>query len=424
MKIKLAVLSLFVNLFVFISFSQNSETWTHLRGSNLDGRALSITAPIHWSETENIVWKAPVKGLAWSSPVIFGKQIWVTSASHDGKELYAICYDFESGKLIRELTLFKPGDPGNINNTNSYASSTPCIEDGFFYAHYGTNGTACINTGTFEVAWQRTDLKCDHMQGAGSSPILYKNMLILHIEGTDVQYVIALDKKTGKTIWKTDRPRELNDKVEPVYRKAYITPIVIEVGGKELLISNGAQACIAYDVNTGEEVWRFFYGEDSTVVMPLFYDGIVYINSGWVVTQGTPYFARMFAVNPSGRGDITQSGLIWKTEVNVPQISTPVIVDGKIYMVEEKGFASCLDAKTGKVFWKEKLDGNYNVSPIYAAGNIYFINTQGKTTIIQRGDSLNILATNKIEGIVKATPAFVSGQMILRTDKFLYLIKP
>ncbi|MBN1821798.1 MAG: PQQ-like beta-propeller repeat protein, partial [Prolixibacteraceae bacterium] len=348
---------------------------------------------------------------------------WVTSASKDGKEMYAMCFNFKNGSLVKEFTLFKPEDPGRIHSTNSYASSTPCIEKGFFYAHYGTNGTACIDTKKMEVIWQRTDLKCDHLQGAASSPMIFKNMLILHIEGTDVQYIIALDKKTGETIWKTERPEELHKDVEPVYRKAYVTPIVIQADGKDLLISNGAQACIAYDVYTGKEVWRFYYGEDSTVVMPLFWNGIVFINSGWVLSEGTPYFSRMYAVDPSGKGDITESGLIWWTQEDVPQLSTPVIFNRKIYMVEERGMATCLDAENGRVFWKHKLEGNYNSSPVYAAGNIYFINVKGKTTIIKPGEEFEIVAENKINGTVKATPAFVSGKMILRSDSHLYLIK-
>ncbi|NQU84759.1 MAG: PQQ-like beta-propeller repeat protein [Mariniphaga sp.] len=423
MKSILYILLVSTLLSVIVACSPKSENWTHLRGSTFDGHAQTNVAPLHWSETENVIWKSEVKGVGWSSPVIYGNQIWVTSATRDGKEMFAMCYDFKDGNLLKEFTLFKPENPGRIHGTNSYASSTPCIEKGFFYAHYGTNGTACINTKTMEIVWERNDLKCDHMQGAASSPILYKNMLILHIEGTDVQYIIALNKKTGETIWKTERPEEIHNDVQSTFHKAYVTPIVINIDGKDLLISNGAQACIAYDVNTGEEVWRFIYGEDSTVVMPIFYDGIIYINSGWVLSEGTPYFSRMYAVDPSLEGDITESGLIWWTEEDVPQLSTPVIVDSKIYMVEERGMASCLDAKTGNVFWKEEFEGNYNASPIFAAGNIYFNNVKGKTTIVKPGEELNIVAENQIEGSVKATPAFVSGKMILRSDSHLYMVE-
>ena len=194
-------LSSFLFLVICLSsglFLHAQENWTHLRGSMLDGHSVSKNAPVNWSETSNIVWKTAIRGVAWSSPVVYGNQIWTSSATEDGKELFAVCTDYNSGKIVKELMLFKPESVQHIHSTNSYATSTPCIEDGFVYMHYGTYGTACVDTRTFEIVWTRTDLNCDHMQGAASSPILYKNLLILHIEGTDVQYLVALDKHTGK----------------------------------------------------------------------------------------------------------------------------------------------------------------------------------------------------------------------------------
>ena len=181
----------------------------------------------------------------------------------------------------------------NIHATNSYATPTPAIEDGRVYVHYGTYGTACIRTDDFSVIWARTDLNCEHMQGAASSLLIHRNMLIVHLEGTDVQFIAALDKTTGNTIWKTERPHEFQKDVAPVWRKAYITPIVTEVNGVEQLISNGAQMCFAYDVNTGEEIWSVWYGFDSTVGMPLAYGGLVFFNSGWIVEKNIPNYVKI-----------------------------------------------------------------------------------------------------------------------------------
>ena len=188
--------NLFSQLFFVIclfsySLAQAQENWTHLRGSNLDGHSISKNTPTTWSETTNILWKTGIRGVAWSSPVVFGDQVWTSSATSDGKELFAVCTDFNSGRILKEVSLFRPDSVQHIHPTNSYATSTPCIEDGFIYVHFGTYGTACIDTRNFEIVWTRTDLNCEHMQGAASSPILYKNLLILHIEGTDVQYLIA-----------------------------------------------------------------------------------------------------------------------------------------------------------------------------------------------------------------------------------------
>ena len=415
-------------IFVFVvsvlnSFAQNTSNWTHFRGSNMDGHAGVKTAPLHWSDSTNVEWKVPVKGLGWSSPVIFGDQIWLTSAATDGKKFYTLCYDLKTGKLLSEKTIFTASDPQRIHGTNSYATPTPCIEAGFVYVHYGTFGTACINTNNFEVVWKREDMPCDHMQGPASSIILHKNMLIVHLEGTEDPYVAALDKKTGQTLWKSIRPKEIYDTLQPVFRKSYQTPIVIEANGRELLISNGSFMCFAHDVNTGEVIWTVEYGYDSTVSQPLYWDGLVYVNSGWVFIDNVPFFTRQYAVDPTGKGDVTKTHVKWIYEDLVPQIPTPVIVDGKMYMVHDRGMASCIDAKTAKLIWKHELKGNFNSSPVYAAGNIYFTNVKGECTIIKPGDTFQLVAENNIGETVKAVPAFVNDKMVLRTEKFLYLIK-
>ncbi len=273
------------------------------------------------------------------------------------------------------------------------------------------------------MVWKREDMPCKHMQGPASSLILHKNILIVHLEGTEDPYVAALNKTTGETIWKSVRPAEIYDPLEPVFRKSFQTPIVIEVNGQEQLISNSAFMCFAHDVNTGEVIWTIEYGFDSTVSQPLFYDGLVYVNSGWIFKDNDPFFTRQFAVDPTGKGDVTKTHIKWMYEDEVPQIPTPVIVDDKMYMVHDRGMVTCLDVKTAEVIWKEKLKGNFNASPIYAAGNIYFFNVKGENTIIKPGDSFQKVAENKINGMVKAMPVFVNDKMILRSDKFLYLIK-
>ena len=419
----LTINTLLILIFAFGLSAQAQENWSHLRGNNLDGHSESTNAPVSWNETSNVVWKTAIQGVAWSSPVIFGTQIWTSSATQDGKDMFAVCTDFNSGKILKEISLFRPDTVQHIHPTNSYATPTPCIEDGFVYVHFGTYGTACVDTKSFAIVWTRTDLNCEHMQGAASSPVLYKDLLILHIEGTDVQYVIALDKRTGKTVWKTERPQEFYKNIEPVYRKAYCTPLVVEVNGKDQLISNGAQLCIAYEPETGKEIWQVFYGEDSTVAMPLSYNGMVYVNSGWVLPKdGSPFYARLLAVDPTGTGDITKTHVPWETAEDVPQISTPVIVDSLIYMVHERGNLTCLSAKTGTVIWKTKLKDQFNASALYASGNIYLFSVKAKCYVIKPGLSFQLVAENQLDGQIKATPAIVRDNIILRTDKFLYRI--
>lgn len=414
-----------ITLFIFILSSCESDqnNWTHFRGSNMNGHANVEIAPLHWSDTENVVWKVPVEGLAWSSPVVYGNQVWLTSAEKDGHEFYTYCFDLETGKLLDEKTIFTADDPQRIHGTNSYATPTPCIEKGKVYVHYGHFGTACINTNNFEVVWKRDDLTCKHMQGPASSLILHDDKLIVHLEGTEDPYVVSLNKNTGETIWKSVRPKEIYDPLEPVFRKSYQTPIVINVDGRELLISNASFMCFAHDVKTGEVVWTLEYGFDSTVGQPLYYNGLVFVNSGWIFEDNKPFWTRQYAIDPSGKGDITKTHVKWMYEEKVPQIPTPVIVDGLMYMVHDRGLVTCIDAMSAKVIWTEKLKGNFNSSPIYAGGNIYFINVKGECTIIKPGDKFQKVAENDIEGTVKAVPVFVEDKMILRSDKFLYLIK-
>ncbi|MFV0268974.1 MAG: PQQ-binding-like beta-propeller repeat protein [Draconibacterium sp.] len=423
MKRFLITIPFVIVFLVLFSCSSNTQNWTHFRGSDMNGHANVEKAPLHWNDTENVVWEVPVKGVGWSSPVVLGNQVWLTSAEEDGTKFYTFCFDLKTGKLLDEKNIFTSDEPQRIHSTNSYATPTPCIEKGRVYVHFGDFGTACIDTKTFNVVWKREDLRCKHMQGPASSPIIYKELLILHLEGTEDPYVVALDKTTGETIWKSVRPKEIYDPLEPVYRKSYQTPIVINAGGKELLISNSAYMCFAHDVNTGKVIWTFSYGYDSTVSQPLYYNGLVFVNSGWIFEDNTPFFTRQYAIDPTGKGDVTKTHQVWMYDDEVPQIPTPVIVDGLMYMVHDRGMVTCLDAMSGKPVWKEKLKGNFNASPIYAAGNIYFVNVKGDCTIIKPGNSFQKVAENSINETVKAIPAFVGDQMILRTKDNLYLIK-
>ncbi len=402
------------------SFSQ--ENWSHFRGNKLDGHAVDQAYPVHFGEGDHVIWKTAISGLGWSSPVVWDGQIWLTTAAADGKKLSALCLDYSSGQILKEMLLFEPDSIQPIHSTNSYATPTPAVEKGFVYVHFGTYGTACIRTDDFSVVWKRTDLNCQHMQGAASSLFIHRNLLIVHIEGTDNQYIAALDKTTGSTVWKTERPHEFYKDIAPVYRKAYTTPIVVRTGDRDLLISNGSQMCFAYDVLTGSPVWSFWYGYDSTVGMPLSYDGLVFFNSGWIFLENKPNFVKFFAVDPSGNGDVTKTHVKWELDEDVPQITTPVIVDGRIYMVHERGTLTCVDALSGKVIWKDKLRGQFNASPVLAGGNLYIPDVRGTVWIIKPGDRFQPVSENRLEGTIKATPAFVNGNIILRTDSHLYRI--
>lgn len=421
------IIFFFFQLGLFLAYITQPVTsqqinWTHFRGTDLNGISEDQTAPISWNDTTNIVWKTNIQGSGWSSPVVFGNQVWVTSASDDGKLMSGICFDFNSGKQIFNIDLIKPDSTYPKHSINTYATPTPCIENGYVYFHFGTYGTTCINTTNGEVVWKRTDLNCNHVQGPGSSPILYKNLIILHIEGDDVQYLVALNKKNGETVWKTDRPIEVYKKLAPIGKKAYITPIIVNVKGKDLLISNGSAVCIAYNPETGEEVWRFVEGEDSTIAMPVAENGIVYFYPGFVSSPDGEKYAELLAVNPEGTGDITNTHVLWRFKSPILQLLTPLIKDGLIYTIDTRNVLFCLDAKTGQEVYSKKLKQKYNASPVYAGGNIYFTSVKGETMVIKAGKNLQVLAENKLPGEVYATMAILRNSILIRTDKQLYRI--
>ena len=417
------ILTIFLSLGIQSTRAQQ-DNWTHFRGSNLNAIATETQVPLVWNDSTNIMWKTDIEGKGWSSPVVYGNQVWVTTATDNGKRMLAVCVDINTGKKIYDLLLFQPDTIQSKHAINTYATPTCCIEEGFVYAHFGTYGTACINTANGIVIWKRTDLNCKHAQGPGSSPILYKDLLIMHYDGTDVRYVVALDKKTGKTVWKTDRPEELYKGEAPIARKAYITPIVINVKGEDLLISSASPALFAYNPNNGKEVWRVVKGHETTIAAPFFENGVLYYYSSWTTPpEAVETMVELVAVNPVGKGDITQSNILWKMESPKDQLSTPVIKDGRIYTVDNKNLLMCIDAKTGKMIYSTKLKQKYNSSPIFAGGNIYFTSVKGETMVIKPGNTLQVVAENKLSGgEVYATPAFVRNSILFRSDKYLYRI--
>src|SRR5881394_48386 len=267
----------------------SADNWPQFRGPTGDGHSAAKNLPTTWSESQNVRWKTPIEGKAWSSPVIEGDQIWLTTAPEDGTQLFAICIDRNSGKVLRNLKLFEVATPQFCHKFNSYASPTPAIEEGRVYITFGSPGTACLDTKTAKVLWERRDLVCNHFRGAGSSPIIYKDLLIMDCDGSDYQFVIAFNKNTGKTVWKTDRSIDYKDlgpdgkpQAEGDFRKAFATCHVANIDGKPTLLSIGAKAFYAYVPETGEDLWRVEERTShSAGTRPVVGHGLVFVPTGW-----------------------------------------------------------------------------------------------------------------------------------------------
>jgi outer membrane protein assembly factor BamB len=405
-----------VLLLAAASMSPAAENWPQFRGPTGDGQSDATGLPLRWSEKENVRWKTPIHGRGWSSPVIWDQQVWMTTATEDGRRLFAVAVDCRSGAVLHDLKLFDVAQPDEIHALNSYASPSPVIEAGRVYVHFGTYGTACLDTATGRTLWERRDLKCDHFRGPGSSPVLFENLLILHYDGIDLQYLVALDKATGRTAWRTDRSTDFGQ-LDGDLRKAYATPLVVEAAGRLQMLSPGAQAAMAYDPRTGKELWKILYpGGFSNVSRPLYGHGLAYLNTGF----GQP---QLWAVRPDGRGDVTATHVAWKLAKGVPAKPSPVLVGDLIFMVNDTGIASCVEAKTGRVVWHERIGGEYSASLLSAEGRVYAFSHDGRSTVFRPGRQYEALAVNRLDSGFMASPAVAGRAMFLRTKTDLYRIE-
>lgn len=380
--------------------------WPQFRGPSGQGQSSATGLPLQWSESENMAWKAAVPGIGWSSPVIAGGEIWLTAAAERGRSLRAIALDQETGRVLRDIEVFRVEAPPSIHEKNTYASPTPILEGDRVYLHFGTLGTAALSR-SGETIWKTQELRYAHGHGGGGSPALAGDLLVISCDGTDQQYVVALDRNTGEIRWKTARRGGA---------MAYTTPLVIPRGDGRQAVSPGGNHVVSYDLESGEELWWVDYDGFSGVPRPVFAHGLVYITTGF-------YNPVLMAIRPDGRGNVTETHVAWRWTRGVPLTPSPLVVGDQIYMVSDNGIASCLDAKTGQELWRERLGGGFSASPVSAGGRVYFLNESGEATVIRAGREFERLAVNRLEGRTLASPAIADQAIYLRTDSHLYRIE-
>ena len=425
-------------LLLILSLDTLADDWPQFRGPGGQGHSPAVGLPLGFGESENVAWKVPITGRGWSSPVVAGDQVWMTTAveeaasEEEAKErvegkmmagslevarcvtLSAVCVDRSTGKLRHAVELFRVEHPDPIHGLNSYASPTPVVEAGRLYCDFGTNGTACVDTATGRIVWSLR-LPLDHQVGPGSSATLHDDLLILVRDGCDLQYVTALDKRTGKTVWKTDRPPI--DAKYPSLRKAFSTPLVIESGGRRQMIVPGAQWVVSYVPESGEPIWRANHKNGySMSARPVFGHGMVYVSNGFNSNE-------LWAIRVDGRGDVTETHVAWKADRQIPKRSSPLLVGEELYVISDSGIATCFDARSGETHWRERISGNYSASPLSVDGRIYFFSQDGKVTALKPGKEFVRLAENQIDGRIMATPAIVDRAFLLRGDTHLYRIE-
>lgn len=393
--------------------------WNQFRGPDGQGHAQADNLPVTWSETENVGWKVDLPGKGWSSPVVSGSRILLTTATPNADEsaysLQLLCLAADDGAKVWQRTVFElPNDDQvQMHDKNSHASPTPIIDGDSIYVHFGPYGTACLSQDG-QIRWTQTDLNYKPVHGTGGSPAVAGNHLIICCDGSDQRFVVALNKQTGREVWR--RQREF----DPSRGFSFSTPLIITVEGRQQAVCPGSGGVFAYDPRSGEQLWRVNYGEGYSVVpRPVYGHGLVYVCSGFGDGQ-------LFAIDPTGQGDLTDSHVRWQVKKGVPKSPSILLVGTEIYMVDDRGIASCLDALTGDLHWQQRLKGGFSASPVFADGRIYFQNETGRTTVIAPGTEYRELGTSQLgDGKERtfASFAFIDSAILLRSEHHLYRLE-
>ena len=374
--------------------------------------------PLTWSETEHVKWKTPLPGEGWSSPVVENGMAWMTTATMEGKSLRLLCVDVASGRLLRDVEVFQNETVPPKHRRNSYASPTPALDGERIYVHFGTMGTACLSTKDAGIRWTRRDLKLDHQTGPGGTANLWQDRLLIACDGMDVQYAVALDKMTGKTLWKTERSAIGKLAARPAdMRKAFGSPVIFNIDGRAQALTTAAERLYSHDPKTGEELWFVDYPGFSNVPLPVTDGKMAFVCTGFMKPE-------VWGVKLGGaHGDATASHVVWKQKTGAPDQSTPLVVGNRLYIVTSGGVASCLDTADGRIVWKERIGSDFAATPICVGGRIYFFDAQGTTTVIAPGDTLQVLAKNPLSAGMMASPAISGKAFIVRTRDALYRIE-
>lgn len=414
--------------------------WTQFRGADGTGVAQADANPAtEWDAAKQTAWETEIPGTGWSSPVYEGDRVWLTTAITQAatKEeiaeklkgdrlaksktlagavaFHAICVDVNSGKIIHNLELARIDSPEPINPMNSYASPTPAIQGGKVICHFGNYGTWCIDEESGNVIWNKK-FEVKHSVGPGSSPVIVGNKVIVVCDGTDVQFIAAVDVNTGDDIWKTDRPPIKATDGE--YRKAYCTPLLIEVGDRKQAVIPGAQWVAGYDPDSGKELWRADHGSGFSVTpMAVYESGLVIFSTGFMD-------ASFVAVDPRGSGDITSGGIAWRSAPKkAPRMPSLIASSGQIFSIADNGILRCIDAKTGQIINEKRVGGNFSSSPLLAGGNLYLSSREGVMTVVKCSSDLETIATNQFETSLMASPVLVGDDLLIRTERKLIRIK-
>jgi outer membrane protein assembly factor BamB len=395
--------------------------WTHWRGPTGNGVAVDATPPTRWSLDENIKWKVAIPGRGSSSPIVWQNQVFVTTAvPREGgganglptMDFKLLCFDRGTGKMVWEQTAVTAAPHEETHSTNSFASASPCTDGVHVYAHFGSRGIYCY-TLSGELVWKRDDfppMRTRNSFGEGSSPTLAGDKVLLPWDHEGPSALYALDKRTGKTLWKTERD-------EPT---CWATPFVMTDVKPAQVVMNGQNFARSYDLETGKELWRCDGQTERPAASAAGANGVVYVGSGH---RGA--FMGAFFLN--GRGDIEGTDQVkWTLKQDTPDVASPVLSGNRLYFFKARaGQISCVNAETGRPYYQASriaaLDSIY-ASPVIAGGYVFLSARNGNTVVIEDGEELKIVATNSLGETIDATPAPVDNELFIRGENHLFCI--
>ena len=404
-------------IFSSTAFVQEPEQWSRFRGPNGQGISTATGLPTQWSADENIAWKTPIPGNGWSSPVIWNDHIFLTAATDSGKECRLLALDRKSGTILWNQHIFTQ-EIKQKHPRNSEATPTPVTDGQHVYAVFA-NAHFVATDFKGEIVWTNTELDFRSQHGFGTSPILYDDLLITAINPTDgndgfqipwdKSYLWALDKNTGKERWRGNRG---------MTRIGHSTPVIIHVNGKDQILSVTGDVIQGFNPATGEQIWTVTNRGEPAVPMPAIGGGLIFATARYT----TP----ILGIKPDGKGDVTETHIVWKQPRNSPMTSSFLYVYPCLYSAHENGSFSAYDAATGEFLWQHRMEGSLDSSPIYADGKIYVTSSIGVTKVFKPNadprQPAEVVAVNDLGETVQATLAVAGTQLFIRTDKALWCI--
>jgi len=418
---KLRGVTAMLGLVLAVASVAPAENWPCFRGPTRQGISHEKSVPLKWDATTHIAWKTPIPGESWSSPIVFGDRLFVTTALEGGTSLHLICLDRRTGKIRWDKEVARQR-AGHKQRSNSYASSTPATDGQHVYV-LACDGRIAAVSMNGDTAWINSDFDDYYSEhGIAVSPVLYEDLVIVPYDWSspgpnkkvgwqiawDKAVILAVDKNTGRTRWKGRRGSS---------RIAHVTPQIAQVDGQPQLISGAGNVIQGFDLKNGQRLWTASSRGEGVVPSVVVGDGLVFTASGF----GEP---RICVVRLGGHGDVTASHVVWKSDRDVPMVPSMLYVSPHLYVLADSGVVKCVEAATGKQIWKERLRGKFSASPVWAEGRIYFVGEKGTTTVIGAGAKFKVLAENQLDGTFCASPAISQGHMFLRSDDALYCIGP